>query len=365
VSVPAPITAPLGAGSRRVLIVDDELDIRATLRAAFGSAGYDCRIAGNGREAALMYDTERSPLTITDLKMPVMDGLDLLRHVRARDADAAVIMLTGAADVSVAVESLKQGASDFILKPVDLDQILLSAERALERRQLLIEHREHHVLLEYRVAEATRELASALGELRQTYQATLEALGSALATREVGTELHSRRVHAYSIALARAHGISESELEALGRGVLLHDIGKIGISDAILLKPGPLTPEEWQVMRTHPEVGRQFLDRIPFLRDAIPVVYHHHERWDGTGYPLGLAGSAIPLAARIFAVADAFDALTFDRPYSKAIPMADARERIRIAAGTHFDPDVVATFLAMPLDVFETARARSADRPVA
>src|SRR5262249_48944418 len=178
-----------------------------------------------------------------------------------------------------------------------------------------------------------------------------------LATREVGTELHSRRVHAYSLAIAGAHGVPERDLEALGRGVLLHDIGKIGISDSILLKPGPLTPEEWAVMRSHPEIGRQLLERIPFLRDAIPVVYHHHERWDGTGYPLGLAGEAIPLAARIFAVADAFDAMTFDRPYSKAIPMEIARERIRGAAGSHFDPGVVETFLAMPVEVFEKVRA--------
>ena len=348
--------------ARRVLIVDDERDIRTTLHAVFGSAGYECRTAPNGREAARLFETERSPLTITDLKMPVMDGLQLLQHLKARDADAAVIMLTGAADLTTAVESLKQGASDFILKPVNLDQVLLAAERALERRQLILERREHQALLETRVAEATRDLAAALGQLRETYQATLEALGSALATREVGTELHSRRVHAYSIALARAHGLADEAIDALGRGVLLHDIGKIGISDSILLKPGPLTPEEWATMRSHPEFGRQILERIPFLRDAIPVVYHHHERWDGTGYPLGLVGPAIPLGARIFALADAFDAMTFDRPYSKAIPMEAARERIREAAGTHFDPDVVATFLAMPLVVFQQARGRAEDR---
>jgi response regulator RpfG family c-di-GMP phosphodiesterase len=355
------VTSP--ASTRRVLIVDDERDIRTTLHAVFGSAGYECRMAGNGQDAARLFETERAPLTITDLKMPGMDGLQLLQHVKARDADAAVIMLTGAADVRIAVESLKQGASDFILKPVNLDQVLLAAERALERRQLLMERREHQALLEYRVAEATRDLAAALRELRQTYQATLEALGSALATREVGTELHSRRVHAYSIVLARAHGLPEAELDALGRGVLLHDIGKIGISDAILLKPGPLSPEEWTTMRSHPEIGRQLLERVPFLRDAIPVVYHHHERWDGTGYPLGLVGSAIPLGARIFAVADAFDAMTFDRPYSKAIPMDVARERIRESAATHFDPDIVATFLAMPLELLEAARASSLERP--
>lgn len=349
------------ASARRVLIVDDERDIRTTLRAVFGSAGYECRIAGNGREAAALFETERSPLTITDLKMPIMDGLQLLQHVKARDADAAVIMLTGAADVRTAVESLKQGASDFILKPVNLDQVLLSAERALEHRQLLMERREHQALLEYRVAEATRDLAAALGELQQTYQTTLEALGSVLATREIGTELHARRVHAYSLALARAHGLPAAEIDALGRGVLLHDIGKIGISDAILLKPGPLSPEEWVIMRSHPEIGRQILESIPFLRDAIPVVHHHHERWDGTGYPLGLAGPAIPLGARIFALADAFDAMTFDRPYSKAISLEAARDRIRDSAGSHFDPGVVATFLRMPLDVFADARARSID----
>ncbi|HKA62678.1 MAG TPA: HD domain-containing phosphohydrolase [Methylomirabilota bacterium] len=348
--------------ARRVLIVDDERDIRTTLHAVFGSAGYECRTAPNGREAARLFEAERSPLTITDLKMPGMDGLQLLQHLRARDADAAVIMLTGAGDLNTAVESLKQGASDFILKPVNPDQVLLAAERALERRQLILERREHQALLETRVAEATRDLAAALGRLKETYQATLEALGSALATREVGTELHSRRVHAYSTALARAHGLAETEIDALGRGVLLHDIGKIGISDSILLKPGPLTPEEWAIMRSHPEVGRQILERIPFLRDAIPVVYHHHERWDGTGYPLGLAGQAIPLGARIFALADAFDAMTFDRPYSTAISMDAARERIREAAGSHFDPEVVATFLAMPLEVFRSACARSAGR---
>jgi HD-GYP domain-containing protein (c-di-GMP phosphodiesterase class II) len=143
--------------------------------------------------------------------------------------------------------------------------------------------------------------------------------------------------------------------------VLLHDIGKIGISDAILLKPGPLSPEEWVIMRSHPEIGRQILESIPFLRDAIPVVHHHHERWDGTGYPLGLSGPAIPLGARIFALADAFDAMTFDRPYSTAISLEAARDRIRDSAGTHFDPGVVATFLRVPLDVFAAARAHSID----
>jgi HD-GYP domain-containing protein (c-di-GMP phosphodiesterase class II) len=150
-------------------------------------------------------------------------------------------------------------------------------------------------------------------------------------------------------------------LRDIEHGVLLHDIGKIGIPDAILLKPGPLTPAEWKVMRRHPEIGRQLIEKIPFLRAAVPVVYHHHERWDGTGYPLGLRGAGIPLGARIFAVADAFDAMTFDRPYSRAISFEAARAEIRRCAGTHFDPAVVTTFLAIPTEVLAEIRRTSGD----
>jgi len=182
-----------------------------------------------------------------------------------------------------------------------------------------MERREYHAMLERRVGEATRDLAAALNELEDTYRATLEALGSALDTRDVGTHAHSRRVVGYSLTLARTHGLPDSQFRDIEHGVLLHDIGKIGIPDGILLKPGPLSSDEWKIMRTHPDLGRRLVERIPFLRGAVPIVYHHHERWDGTGYPLGLRGEMIPLGARIFAVADAFDAMTFDRPYSVAI----------------------------------------------
>ncbi|HET8578294.1 MAG TPA: HD domain-containing phosphohydrolase [Methylomirabilota bacterium] len=348
-----------GSLQKHVLIVEDDQQVQAALYEVFVSNGYTCELASNGLEGLHIFESSRPPLTITDIKMPVMDGLQFLKQVTAREGDAAVIVLTGVGDVRTAVESLKHGAYDFILKPVNMEQILLAAERALERRQLLIERRQYEALLERRVAEATRDLAQALKELETTYQATLEALGSAIETRDVATELHSRRVHDYSLAIARAHGMPDDELRALGNGVLLHDIGKIGIPDAILLKPGPLTAEEWRTMRTHPDLGRRILERIPFLRAAIPIVYHHHERWDGTGYPDGLKGQEIPLGARIFALADAFDALTFDRPYSRAILFEEARARIQEAAGTHFDPAVVKTFLAMPLTLFEEIRDHS------
>ena len=231
-----------------------------------------------------MFQNTHPPLVVTDIKMPGMDGVELLRAVREADQDAAVIVLTGAADMKTAIECLRLGAYDFILKPVNIEELLIAADRALERRQLLIERRQYHAMLEDRVQQATQHLAEAYRELESTYGATLEALGSALDTRDVGTEAHSRRVHGYALATAREYGVADRKaLTAILHGVLLHDIGKIGIPDAILLKPGPLTPEEWTIMRQHPVIGRRLLAKIPFLAGAVPIVYHHPEQWDGTG----------------------------------------------------------------------------------
>jgi response regulator RpfG family c-di-GMP phosphodiesterase len=337
---------------RRALIIDDDPQVREILHEIFLSSGFKCELANDGREGLDAFTANRPPLTVTDVKMPRMDGISFLRAARAIDADAAVIVLTGVGDLKIAIDALKIGAYDFIVKPVNVDELLIAADRALEHRQLLLDRREYQALLEQRIDAATRDL-------QETYRATLEALGSALDTRDVGTEAHSRRVRGYSMTLARRHGVPARDLRDLEHGVLLHDIGKIGIPDHILLKQGPLTPDEWKVMRTHPEIGKRVIDRIPFLKGAAPIVYHHHERWDGTGYPLRLAGEAIPLGARIFAIADALDAMTFDRPYSRAIPFETAAREIARCAGTHFDPAVVQTFLTIPLGVFEEIRRQS------
>ena len=346
---------------KNILIVDDDWQVREVLHEIFLSAGYTCQLAGDGREGLEIFRATLPPLTVTDLKMPVMDGIALLHAIRNTDADAAVIVLTGAADVKTAIESLKLGAHDFIMKPVNVDELLIAAERALERRQLLIERREYQALLERRVDEATINLEKAYHQLQHTYQQTLEALGAALDSRDVGTESHSRRVHGYSLALAREHGVPEERLADLAHGVLLHDIGKIGIPDAVLLKPGPLTPDEWAVMRTHPEIGKRLIEKIPFLHGAIPVVWCHHEKWDGSGYPRRLAGEDIPIDARIFSVVDAFDAMTFDRPYSKAIPFEAAIAEIKRCAGAHFDPHVVESFMRVPLTLLEEIRRTSVE----
>jgi response regulator RpfG family c-di-GMP phosphodiesterase len=346
---------------RELLIVDDDWQVREVLHEIFLTSGYPCQMAEDGREGLALFRAARPALVVTDLKMPNMDGTQLLQAILAEEPDTAVIILTGAADVKTAIESLKLGAYDFIMKPVNIDELVIAAERALERRQLLIERRQYQAYLELRVEEATRDLQAAYGQLQETYRATLEALGSALDTRDIGTESHSRRVHGYSLATAHEYGVPAADLADIAHGVLLHDIGKIGIPDAILLKPGPLTPGEWNVMRRHPEIGRRLIERIPFLRGAVPVVYHHHERWDGSGYPVGLKGEDIPLGARIFSAVDAFDAMTFDRPYSKAISFDAAKAELRRCAGSHFDPRVVEAFFRVPETLLAEIRRRSGE----
>jgi response regulator RpfG family c-di-GMP phosphodiesterase len=348
---------------RAVLIVDDDPQVRDILHEIFAGAGFQTERAPEGASGLEAFRALHPPLILVDLNMPGMDGSELLGRVRAEDPDAAVIVLTGATDVKIAIDCLKRGAYDFITKPVDVDELLLAAERALERRQLLVERRQYQQDLERRVESATRDLEAAYRQLQETYRATLQALGSALDTRDIGTEAHSRRVHGYALAAARAYGLPEAEMTHLAHGVLLHDIGKIGIPDAILLKPGKLTSEEWSTMRRHPDIGARLIRDIPFLRGAIPIVRHHHERWDGSGYPDGLSGATIPLGARIFAVVDAFDAMTFDRPYSKAVGFDQARAELRRATGSHFDPDVVKVFMAIPDELLEEIRRRSLDPP--
>jgi cyclic di-GMP phosphodiesterase len=345
-----------GEQSGPVLIVDDDAAVREMLHDVFRSDGYQCWLATNGREALETFAIERPPLTVTDLRMPVMDGIEFVKHAHALDPEAMVLVLTGAGDVKTAVQSLTGGAYDFILKPVSPDALLEAAKRALDHRQVLAERRERHAALERRIIERTRELEVALRELDDTYRSTIDALGAAIVTRDVGTYSHSRRVRGYTLAIARAHGVAEADLQDIDCGVLLHDIGKIGIPDGILLKSGPLTPAEWEVMKRHPDIGRQLIEKVPFLRGAAPLVYHHHERWDGDGYPVGLRGEAIPLGARIFAVADALDAMTVDRPYCRAVSFETARLEIRDCAGTQFDPAVVASFLTIPVRVLSQIR---------
>ena len=331
----------------KILIVDDEESVRNVLFRALSHAYPDCVTAQNAFEALNRIKHDRFSLVISDVMMPGMSGVELLRFVKRHDPDVAVMMITGVMDISTAVDCLQIGAYDFISKPFELGAIHRAIERALERRRLLLENRYYERELERKVRERTVELHEALQEVEESYRMTLEALVSALDAREHETQAHSQRVRAYTLALGRQVGLSEGDLVQLGRGALLHDVGKIGVPDSILLKPGKLAEDEWIEMRRHPRIGFEILEGIKFLARPAEIVLAHQERWDGRGYPRGLGGTDIPLGARIFAIADTVDAITSNRPYRPAAGFDVAWQEIRLFSGIQFDPYVADAFLSI------------------
>ncbi|HUO34084.1 MAG TPA: HD domain-containing phosphohydrolase [Candidatus Acidoferrum sp.] len=332
----------------RILVVDDEEAIREVVSTLLTAQGYECTTASNGRLGLDAFRKGSFDLVLSDIVMPEMDGLKLLGELRLEDPDVPVIMVTAMHDIAIALEAIRAGAYDYILKPFEKDQLHLSVRRALEHRSLVIENRTYQSDLEHLVAERTQQLSVALQELEQSYDYTLEALGGALDAKDAETEGHCQRVTAFTITMAKAMNIDKAMLRHIARGAFLHDIGKMGIPDSILRKPGPLTSEEREIMRRHCEIGYSVLERIPFLKEAAEIVLSHQECYDGSGYPRGLRGEQIPLGARIFAVADTLDAMISDRPYRKALPISAAREEIKKFSGKQFDPKVVEIFLSHP-----------------
>jgi putative nucleotidyltransferase with HDIG domain len=344
-------------GAEKILIVDDEESIREVLASLLEACGYECATAANGAEAIKQLDARRFDLVLSDILMPVMDGLVLLQKLHEREPDLPVVMVTAMHDISAAIGALRTGAYDYVLKPFERDELYFSVRRALEHRRLVIENRNYQSGLEILVQERTAQLSHALRDLEKSYDYTLEAFAGALDLRDAETEGHCQRVTKYTVLIARSMGIAEpGALRHLARGAFLHDIGKMGIPDNILRKPGPLTEEEWQVMRRHTEIGYAALRNIPFLRQAAEIVLTHQERYDGQGYPKGLRGEEIPLGARIFAVADAFDAMISERPYRRPIPIEAARAEILRHAQSQFDPRVVEVFLALPPETWWKVR---------
>jgi len=264
----------------------------------------------------------------------------------------AFLVTTGVDDLEVGVQAMRCGADDYLVKPLRESAVRVSLESALHKRQLerqLENYRQH---LEEMVVERTGRLHDALRQLQNNYESTLQALGAAIDLRDSETAGHSRRVCGYSLEIARAFGCSEKELENLARGAYLHDIGKLGIPDGILLKPGPLTEEERNLMQGHVQIGFDLIKNIDFLSEAAEIVLMHHERYDGGGYPRGLRGSEILLSARIFAIADTLDAITSDRPYRRASTFEEAREIIRKCSDSQFDPHVAQIFLSIPAETW-------------
>jgi putative nucleotidyltransferase with HDIG domain len=338
--------------SARILLVDDELAVRQLLAEGLRMAGYECAMAGNASEALQRLAQERFDLLLSDIQMPGGSGTELLRVVRERYADLDVVMITAVVDVDVALVAIRNGASDYLPKPFNLEQVLITIERVLEKRRLVNENKMYQLGLEVKVQERTAELMAKtqeiealFGELEENYQSTLEALVEALDLRDAETQGHSLRVVEFTAEIALALGIGGGDLIEVRRGALLHDVGKIGIPDAILRKPGKLNEEEWVEMRKHPDLGYQMLSGIKFLDTPREIVLSHQERFDGTGYPRKLAGEKIPLGARVFAVADTFDAMTSTRPYRTGLPYEVARKEIFDWSGRQFDPRIVDAFL--------------------
>jgi response regulator RpfG family c-di-GMP phosphodiesterase len=344
--------------SARILVADDEPEIRHVLSDLL-SPLYDCAAVGSAEEALELLREGGYDLVISDIMMGGMSGLELIPRVRELSPDTVVIMISGVQTVESAINALRAGAFDYVMKPFDLHHVEAAVGRALEHHFLRVEKRRYETYLEEMVAQRTEELDGALRSLGDAYRTTLKALTAALETRDLETHGHSERVVNFSLRLGQELGLDAEQLRSLEFGSLLHDIGKIGVPDAILRKPAKLTEEEWVRMREHPLHGQKILRGIEFLEGASRVVAQHHEKWDGSGYPLGLSGKQIDLNARIFAVADAFDAITSDRVYRAGRSYDEALAELDAYSGRQFDPHVVEAFRRVPAGEWDEIRRRS------
>jgi response regulator RpfG family c-di-GMP phosphodiesterase len=355
----------------RVLLVDDEPQVRELLERHLRNQGYDCGQAENGLEALERIDEDPPDLVVTDIKMPRMDGMELLRRLTGRGLDLPVVVITSMADVKMAVSALSMGAAEYLMKPFNLQEVTIAVERALEHNRLRRENRQYQLNLERMVREKTRDLLSKNRKIEEQARSLQQALSdvrgavhslvAAVEAWDGEVSKHNVRVQDYAVKLGQTMNLSPSELHDLSWGALFHDVGKIAVPAEIICKPGRLTAEEWEKMKIHPIKGYRIISSIPSLRGAAKVVLYHHERFDGHGYLAGRKGEEIPLGARIFSVVDTFDAMTSARPYKKPSSFEVAFEEIKNCAGTQFDPEVVETFLGIPVAELDKIRAHHED----
>jgi putative nucleotidyltransferase with HDIG domain len=333
------VTHANGVGGSRCLVVDDEPRLRQALVRLMQGAGFRCFEAGSAQDALAVLEREPLELVLSDMRMPGMDGASLLRRIREGHPDVAVVMITAVAEVEVAVSCLSAGAMDYITKPFIFEEVRARVTQALEKRRLLLENRNYQEQLEQRVkAQAQR--------LEDLFLASVQSLAEALELKDPYTRGHSIRVSRYAVAISRMLGIDSATIRHIELGGQLHDIGKIGVREDVLNKPGPLTKDEYEHIMTHPVLGWRILR--PLLSDntvVLNIVRSHHERIDGKGVPDGLGGSDIAREARIVAVADAFDAMMSRRPYRQGLSYIDTLDELKRMCGTQFDGDVVAAFL--------------------
>ncbi len=325
----------------RVLVIDDEAVIRRLLCQKLSSEGYDCKEASTAEEVFSKLRNGPVGLVILDIKMPGKSGIELLPEIKAAYPDTSVVMATAVTELSVAIQCIKKGADDYICKPFNLDEVSLSVKGALEKRQLQLKIREYQQHLEEKIEEQTREI-------RKIFLGAIEALVFALEAKDRYTAGHSRRVTEVALAIGNELGLSEHDMEDLRWGSLLHDVGKIAVDQLIQNKPGKLTREEYEHIMIHAQVGAGIVKPVANVR-VVEMIAHHHDHYDGTGLHQVVKGDEIPLAARILAVADAFDAMTSERPYRSAMSRKEALDEIKRCTGTQFDPAIAAAFLKTPI----------------
>ena len=320
------------------LVVDDEAPLRDVLSRVLEKSGYQCITAASGFEALEKLEKNEVPVVFSDIRMPEMDGVTLLGKIRERWPEIAVVVVTAVTEVEVAVACLQMGALDYITKPFQLKEVQARLEQALDKRRLIRENRMYQEHLQDLVAIQARRI-------EELFLEGVQALVEALEARDAYTRGHSTRVSAYSGRIAAELGMSAEEVQLTELAAELHDVGKIGVRESVLLKPAKLDTEEYDHLMQHMAIGARILD--PLLKNApqvIDVVRSHHERIDGSGRPDSLSADAIPMHARVVSLADAFDAMTTARPYRAAMPLQAALEEIKRCTGTHFDPDVVKAF---------------------
>lgn len=336
-----------------VLVVDDEEPIRNYLAEALEQDGYDCRRFSNSLAALRYLEGGERPadLLLTDIRMPGVDGLELLRSAKNLRPELPVVLVSGLYELTLALDALELGADEYLRKPVGTREVVGLAARYLRSD---VKQREQQI------QQALEEFLGS-GSGAAAFSAPIAKVFRKLGFKRYETLQHSKRVAAYSLLLGRRCGVSDRDLDRLELGALLHDIGKIGVPRNVLLKPGALNDEEWEVMKTHPTIGFRLLAPFDELQPEAQVVYSHHERFDGSGYPRGLRGGEIPLWARLFSIVDAWDALTSDRAYRSATGYPQARAEIAQSAGTQFDPQIVPLFLVIPDDQLEAVRTAYPD----
>jgi len=333
--------------NEHILIVDDEEMIRDLLSSALIQEDYVCLQAANVDEAFAMLGEHRVDLVISDIMMPGRSGVELLRDLKQVDPEIAVLMITGLSDMNTAMECIHLGADDYITKPFGISRVILTVRNLIMKRSLAIEKKNYQVSLEFKVMQQTEQLRRTMSELHTAYDSTLTALVKALDAREKEVGSHSERVMNYSTFMAGRIGIKGKDLEQLAKGALLHDIGKIGITDNILLKPSKLNQSEWVEMHRHPQIGYDIMSEISFLKGPAEIILTHHERFDGEGYPNRLKGDQIPIGSRIFGLVDTLDAMTSDRPYRQALPFDAVHKEVKKYRGTQFDPEIADIFLSI------------------